>query len=98
VPHPRVNAHRVTYQRRAAQVRAQLAQAEQREQTRTDLTAQQRRRNIRHLRDQATRQLGQLRAEYEAGKPAVLQAIVSHLYRLPRRSAPMSPGATPWTA
>jgi hypothetical protein len=92
MPHPRVQAHRATYQARASGVRAQLAQAERREQARTDLTASQRRRNIGHLRRMAEQQLAQLRQEFEAGKPNILAAIRAPVYKLP----PSTTGILEW--
>jgi hypothetical protein len=92
VPHPRVQSHRTTYQARAHGVRAQLGQAERAQLANPDLTSDQRRRNIRHLRSQAERQLGQLRAEYEAGKPGILAAIRQPVYKLP----PSTTGILEW--
>jgi hypothetical protein len=81
--HPRVNAHRVTYQRRAAGIKAALAQQERQQLANPELTDRQRRRNVQHLRDQAARQLAQLATDYEQGKAGVLAAIRRPLYKLP---------------
>ena len=83
MPHPRIQAHRAAYQRQAAGIRAQLAQAERAQLADPDLSPAQRRRNIGHLRRQTEGRLATLRRQYDDGKPAILRAIWAPLFKLP---------------
>jgi hypothetical protein len=84
--HPRIQAHRAHYKRQADGIRSQLVQAERSQLADPTLTPAQRRRNIRHLRQQAETRLTGLAQQWRNSQQPLLRKLVEHLYRLPPRT------------